>query len=113
MTYRTAEDILTEADRRSLRRAFFVTALLLEMEAVRGHLTQMGSVLGRDGAIYECGTFSDSGNDWLVVVTETGAGTHSAQGAVTYAHLMFGPFEIQVLVGIGVDPGNPKRRWGV
>lgn len=101
MTYRTPEDILEEIERRGMRRAFLVTALLSEMEAVRGHLEQLGSVSGRDGAIYECGVFADMGQEWFVVVTETGAGTHPAQSAVTYAHMMFGPFEVQILVGVG------------
>ena len=101
MTYRSADDILREADASGMRRAFVVTALLLEMEAVRGHLRPLGSVMGRDGAVYECGVFSDSGKDWLVVVTETGQGTHAAQSAVTYANILFPNFEVQILVGIG------------
>ena len=48
-------------------------------------LRPLGSVLGRDGAVYECGVLSDSGKDWLVVVTETGPGTHAAESAVTHA----------------------------
>ena len=106
MTYRSAADILQEADAGGMRRAFIVTALLLEMEAVRGHLRQLGSVMGRDGAVYECGVFSDSGTDWLVVVTETGPGTHAAQSAVTYANILFPNFEVQILVGIG---GSRKK----
>ena len=51
--------------------------------------------------IYECGVFSDPGGDWLVIVAETGAGTHPAQSAVTYAHLLFTQFEVQLFVGIG------------
>ena len=101
MTYRSAEEILQEAGAGGMRRAFIVTALLLEMEAVRGHLRQLGSVMGRDGAVYECGVFSDSGKDWLVVVTETGQGTHAAQSAVTHANILFPNFEVQILVGIG------------
>ncbi len=101
MTYRSAEEVLHEADARGMRRAFVATALLLEMEAVRSHLRPVGSVLGRDGAVYECGIFSDSGKDWLVVVTETGAGTHAAESAVTYANILFPGFEVQFFVGIG------------
>ncbi len=101
MSYRTAADILKEADERGMRRAFFVTALLLEMEAVLAHLQPLGSVPGRDGAIYECGVFTDMGQEWLIVVVETGPGTHPAQAAVTNAHVMFGDFEVQLLVGVG------------
>lgn len=84
MIYRTAADILAEADRRGMRRAFVVTAMMLEMEAVQSHIEHLGSVSGEDGAVYECGVFSDLGQDWLVVVTETGEGTHAALSAVSY-----------------------------
>ncbi len=104
MTYRSAADILAEADRRGMRRAFVVTALMLELEAVQGHLAYLGSVSSDEGSIYECGAFSDMGNDWLVVATETGAGTHPAQSAVSDAHRLFGGFEVQILVGIGGSP---------
>ncbi|WP_374254129.1 hypothetical protein [Xanthobacter sp.] len=101
MNYRTADDILEEARKRGMRRAFIVTALLLEMKAVRAHLTDMGSVLGNHGTIYECGSFSDRGQEWLIVVAETGAGTHPAHDVASDAHVVFGKFELQILVGIG------------
>ncbi len=101
MNYRTADDILEEARKRGMRRAFIVTALLLEMKAVRAHLTDMGSVLGKHGTIYECGSFSDRGQDWLIVVAESGAGTHPAHNVVSDAHTTFGKFELMFLVGIG------------
>ncbi|MCA3450410.1 MAG: hypothetical protein INF92_08575 [Rhodobacter sp.] len=83
-----------------------MTALLLEMKAVRAHLFDMGSVQGRHGTIYECGSFSDRGQDWLVVVGETGAGTHNAQSVVAEAYILFGAFEVQMLVGVG---GSRKK----
>lgn len=101
MTYRSVEEILQKADAGGMRRAFIVTALMLEMDAVRAHLSSVGAVRGRNGAVYECGVFSDSGNDWLVVVMETGQGTHPAQSAATYANIEFPDFEVQILVGIG------------
>ena len=102
MTYRSAQDILAEAAERGMRRALFVTALPLEMDAVRGHLESLGSVADqRYGTVYECGKFSYLGKDWLVVVTETGSGTHPAHSAVTCAHNLFQEFEVQILVGIG------------
>jgi nucleoside phosphorylase len=101
MSYRTVTDIMAEAEARNLRRALFVTALPIEMRAVRAHLTDLGSCAGRDGTIYECGVFSSLGQEWLVVVAETGAGTHPAQSVVTYAHATFGPFETQIFVGVG------------
>ncbi|KPL53233.1 hypothetical protein ABB55_14270 [Prosthecomicrobium hirschii] len=101
MNYKTADDILEEAKRRGMRRAFIVTALLLEMRAIRAHLTDMGSVLGKRGTIYECGCFTDRGQEWLIVVAETGAGTHPAHSIVSDAHVVFSKFEVMLLVGIG------------
>jgi hypothetical protein len=40
------------------------------------------------------------GQDWLVVVVETGAGAHPAQSAVQHAHFAMGEFEVQLLIGI-------------
>jgi len=106
MDYRTTAHILDEANSRRMRKAFFVTALLLEMEAVRAHLIDMGAVAGRDGTIFECGCFVDRGQEWLVVVAETGAGTHPAQNVASQGHHLFGDFEVQILVGIG---GSRKK----
>lgn len=106
MPYRTAAEILQEVQARGMRKAFFVTALMLEMEAVRAHLTDMGSVAGRDGTIYECGSISDRGQEWLVVVAESGPGTHPAQNVASQGHFLFGDFEVQILVGIG---GSRKK----
>ena len=100
MTIRDAQELKAEADARGLRRALVVTALGLEMDAVRAYLTEPCSVMGSDGAFYECGVFSESGQDWLVVVVETGAGTHPAQSAVQHTHFVMGEFEVQLLVGI-------------
>lgn len=101
MTYRLPEEVLEEAEWRGWRKALFVTAIASEMAAVRSHLTQLCSTPGGDGSIYECGLFHDSGEDWLIVVAETGPGTHATQSVVTYAHMALGGFEVQILVGVG------------
>lgn len=106
MMYLSAIQVLERAQQRGMRRAFFVTALLLEMKAVRAHLTDIGSVQGRHGTIYECGSFSDRGQEWLVVVAETGAGTHNAHSVVAEGHILFDGFEVQILVGVG---GSRKK----
>jgi nucleoside phosphorylase len=100
MKIMSAAEILAEARQHKLRLALFVTALDLEFQAVLAHLKPVASVKGRDGAIYECGTFHDVGQNWLVIVAETGAGTHPAQSIVTNAHTHFEP-EIQIFVGVG------------
>jgi nucleoside phosphorylase len=100
MTIMSVEEVITVARQRNMRTALVVTALDLELQAVLPHLIPLASVKGRDGAIYECGTFRDVQQEWLVIVAETGAGTHAAQSIVTNAHIHFAP-EIQLFVGVG------------
>ena len=50
---------------------------------------------------YECGEFRFLGQEWLIVVSETGSGTHAAQSAVSHAHYAFAPFEVQIVTGVG------------
>jgi hypothetical protein len=100
MPIMSVDEVRAEAARRNLRLAFVITALDLELQAVIAHLTLFASVRGRDGVIYECGLFHDVGQDWLVIVAETGAGTHPAQSVVTNAHMQF-QSELQIFVGIG------------
>jgi nucleoside phosphorylase len=100
MSVMLLEDVRREAKGRSWRCALIVTALDLELQAVVAHIEPLASVRGRDGAIYECGAFHDVGQDWLIVVAESGAGTHPAQNTVTNAHIEFEP-ELQIFVGIG------------
>ena len=101
------EEINNYARERGLRRALIVTALASILRAVRAHLAHLGSVLGRSGTVYECGQFSGAGNDWLVVVAESGVGTHAAQSVVSFAHIDFDNFEVVIFVGIA-DPARRK-----
>jgi nucleoside phosphorylase len=100
MTFFTTEDLIARAEAKGLRRALIVTALPIEMAAVRSHLTHVGSCLGRDGCVYEVGEFSGVSADWLVVVAESGAGTHPAQNVVTYAHAAFRHFDLMQFSGV-------------
>jgi hypothetical protein len=94
------EQILSHVQTHGLRTVLVVTALPLEMKAVRAHLAHLGSVQGHSGTIYECGQFSATGSEWLVVVAQSGAGIHPAHNHVTQAHMDFGSFELIVFVGI-------------
>ena len=65
MTDRSAEGIKAEAARRGMRRAVVVTALLSEMEAVRGHLTELTSAYSeRDGPTAEPSTKKTRNTNW-------------------------------------------------
>jgi hypothetical protein len=78
-------DILAKADAQGLRRVLIVTALPLEMKAVRAYLKPLGSCSARDGNVFELGQFNGTGHEWLVIVAESGAGNHASQGIVTTA----------------------------
>jgi nucleoside phosphorylase len=96
-------EILAKADAQGLRRALIVTALPLEMKAVRVYLKDLGSCVARDGNVFEFGQFSGTGHEWLVVVAESGAGNHASQGIVTTAITQFGPFELLLFIGVAAS----------
>ncbi|MFS0738685.1 hypothetical protein ABC347_16680 [Sphingomonas sp. 1P06PA] len=98
-------ELLSEAKAWGWRTALVLTALDLELQAVLAHLVDVKSVVGRDGTIYECGIFRDVGQEWLVVLVETGAGNHAAQNAVTNAHILLEP-DLQIFVGVA---GSRKK----
>lgn len=102
MSELSKDEILKFAEDHKLRRALVVTALALEMRAVRAHILDLGSVFGT-GTVYECGEFKGILNNWLVVVAESGAGTHDAQNTVSYAHRDFGNFDAVLFVGIAAS----------
>lgn len=107
--YLTLEEVRAEVVRRRLRLALFVTALPLELEAVRAQLINLGGVRADGGTVFECGIFADLGQEWLIVMGETRAGTHNAQQVVSKAHATFKPlgaFELMLFVGIG---GSRKK----
>ena len=112
-----AAEVLKDADERGLRRALIVTALPLERDAVRAHLTELGVCVGDDDELYECYEYRCGGKigditaqGWLVIVAECGAGTHVAQSAVMYANQMFKPFEVILFIGIVFWAYSSRRK---
>ena len=106
MTHRRVEEILEATGGPRTRRILILTALPLETAAVFSHLSLVGSTNAFDGTVFECGVFSDGGEELLVVVAETGAGNMAAQAVALGAHSHFGGFDAQLFVGIG---GSRKR----
>jgi len=96
-------EILSAADERGFRRVLVVTALPIEMKAARAHLKHLGSCRARDGNVFELGQFSGTGDEWLTVVAESGAGNDAAQATVTNAFRDFGPFELAIFVGVAAS----------
>ena len=102
LTYREIGEILEESEVRGIGyRALIFTPLALEMDAVMAHLDRVGSCRGWKGRTYECGIFRGMAREWLVVVTQTGAGTHHALSAVETADRDFEEFDLQFVVGVG------------
>ena len=106
MAYRRVEDILEAAAGSGTRRVLILTAIRREIAAVLPHLRLIGTTNTLDGTVYECGVFSDGGEELLVVVAETGAGNIPATGVAVHAHSHFGGFDAQLFVGVG---GSRKR----
>ena len=100
MKFPEPKETLAQADAFGWRRVLIVTALPLEMAAVRSFTKHVSSCQARDGSFYELGHFAGTSSDWLVVVGESGAGNHPASQSVTHACSQFGPFELIVMVGV-------------
>ena len=100
MVFKTPGEIAADFETGGLRRVLIVTALKPEMQAVRAHLTSLGSSSGRSGTVYECGRFTAEGEDWLVVAAECGPGNYAAHGVATNAVFDFGGFELVLFSGI-------------
>ena len=97
--YVTAEAVLREYG--DLLKVLVITALPLEMEAVRAHVDDIGTVPIPGGPICECGCFRDPSGDWLVVAVESGRGNAQAQSAAGRARRGFSEFDVQLMVGVG------------
>ena len=77
MAYRRVEDILEAAAGSGTRRVLILTAIRREIAAVLPHLSLIGTTNTLDGTVYECGVFSDGGEELLVVVGGNRRGKYS------------------------------------
>lgn len=82
--------------------AVILTAIPIEYEAVRTHLTNLEEEIHRQGTIYERGKFTAFGKVWEVVIGEIGAGNSAAAVEAERAISHFNP---QVIVFVGVAGG--------
>jgi nucleoside phosphorylase len=82
----------------SPRRAVILTALPVEFNAVRAHLTNLHEEVHR-GTVYETGIFSADGQVWEVGIVEIGAGNNSAAFEAERAITRFNP-DVALFVGV-------------
>lgn len=87
---------------REPRVAVVLTALPVEYQAVRAHLSDIREVVHDRGTVYEEGTFASDGTKWRVAIVETGVGNNAAAAAT---ERMIETFHPSVVLFVGVAGG--------
>ena len=82
--------------------AVILTALSVEYQAVRAHLTNPQEIIHPQGTIYEQGQFTANGQTWDVGMVEIGAGN---PGAALEAEQAIAHFNPDVILFVGVAGG--------
>ena len=88
-----------------MKRAVILTALPVEYNAVKAHLTDLREDVHQKGTVYEIGTFED----WEILICETGPGNQTAAFETERAIQYFSPL---VLVFVGVAGGIKDTSLG-
>lgn len=99
---------MSTRDTMTNRRAVILTALPVEFNAVRAHLTGLHEEVHK-GTIYEKGVFSANGQVWEVGIVEVGAGNDSAALEAERAITHFDP---SVALFVGIAGGVKDVRVG-
>lgn len=86
-----------------------LTALRVEYNAVRQHLTELHEVVHPQGTIYERGIFAAETATWEVVIVELGPGNETAAQAAERAISYFQP---KVILFVGVAGGLKDVQLG-
>lgn len=79
-----------------------LSAIPVEYQAIKSHLTNITADESEDGTIYEKGEFHSDGQDWTVVIRETGQGNVNATSAV---YLSWEKYEPDVVIFCGIAGG--------
>jgi len=84
-------------------RAVILTAIPIEYQAVRAHLSSLTEMIHPQGTVYETGTFECPGREpWLVTIVEIGAGNPGAAIETERAARFVNP---DILMFVGVAGG--------
>jgi nucleoside phosphorylase len=90
-------------------RAVILTALLVEYQAVRTHLTDLQEEVHPQGTIYERGKFITKGQAWEVGIAEVGTGN---TGAAVEAERAIAYFKPDILFFVGIAGGIKDVKIG-
>jgi nucleoside phosphorylase len=90
-------------------RAVILTAIPVEYQAVRAHLTHIREELHSQGTIYEHGTFLSPDRSWDVMIGEIGAGNPTA---ALEAERAINHFKPSVILFVGVAGGCKDVKLG-
>lgn len=86
-----------------------LTAIPVEYKAVKAHLDDIKEDVAENGTIYEKGVFHSDGQEWTVVIRETGAGNVTASSAV---HLAWEEYQPDVMLFCGIAGGRKDVKIG-
>jgi nucleoside phosphorylase len=89
--------------------AVILTAIPVEFQAVRDHLTDIEEETHNSGTIYTLGNFTDNGESWGVALAQIGAGNSNAAAETTRAIEYFKP---NVVLFVGVAGGIKDVKIG-
>lgn len=84
------------------RRAIILTALPIEYQAVRAHLTDLHEEVHEQGTVYETGRFTSENGNWAILLVEAGANN---QRATLEAERAIQHFQPHVALFVGVAGG--------
>ena len=92
-----------------LRRVVILTAIPVEYQAVRAHLTKLRQEMHPSGTIYERGDFITNDQSWDVLIVQTGAGNANAAVETVRAIEYFKP---SLVLFVGVAGGLKDVKLG-
>jgi len=89
--------------------AVILTAIPVEYQAIKAHLTNIEEDVSDDGTIFEKGELQWDGQGWIVVIRETEAGNVNATHAV---HITWEKYRPDVMIFCGIAGGIKDVKIG-